>query len=63
MHYRLPTEGEWEFAARGGNKTKGFKYCGSNNSFEVSLYDRNSLFYHAIGKPVNKYSRSLRFNG
>ena len=56
MHYRLPTEVEWEFAARGGNKTKGFKYCGSNNSFEVSWYDSNSLFYHAIGKPVNKHS-------
>ena len=36
MHYRLPTEGEWEFAASGGNKTKGFKYCGNNNFFEVS---------------------------
>jgi formylglycine-generating enzyme required for sulfatase activity len=57
--FRIPTEAEWLLAARGGNKSKGFEFSGSNEPADVAWYNYGEKEYEVYGTSIKSKSQPV----
>lgn len=57
MSFRMPTSDEWEYAARGGQKSKGYIYAGGNNIHDVALCKGDTIIILNTVSPILKRKR------
>ena len=62
--FRIPTEAQWEYAARGGKMSQGYAFCGSDNINETGWYDTNSnKTAHEVGSRIKNELGFYDMNG
>lgn len=59
LTFRIPTDAEWEFAAKGGNKSMNYTYAGSNNIDDVAWYSGNCVTIQDVAQKQPNWASTI----